>query len=98
MKKEKESRVQRIKKELKKSQPEKWKQVKPSWCRHSTSCKFLMHSPDIICSGKFFIPSPHNEDFNTNRLCFWLNPNDIIDIQINKGDVYNLMRVLKNMF
>jgi hypothetical protein len=75
-----------------------WKQERPSWCPHP-DCRFLRRSQDVICSGHMSSPRLHEGVENTHRLCqraddgAWLHT-----VELNKGDAYNLYRILKGVF
>lgn len=38
-----------------------------------------------MCIGKLSVPTPHNGDFNTHRICLW--EGGPTDFQVNKTDV-----------
>jgi len=71
---------------------------RPNWCIHS-DCIFKVQSQDKMCVGKLLNPEPHDNDFNTHRLCIDTREtgHGIFDLQINWSDAYNLMRLLKTI-
>ena len=75
---------------------EQWKQERPAWCPHS-DCQFHMRTQDSACAGKLPIPVDHDGIENTHRLCLHGAKDDgewTFDLQINRGDAWNLNRVL----
>ncbi len=63
---------------------------KPNWCPHA-NCIVLTCFQDKMCSGKMPKPEPHDNDFNTHRLCLKdsLPNNEIFDLQVNRTDMYH---------
>ena len=41
---------------------------RPDWCPHK-ECIFQVQSQNSMCRGKLSKPEPHDNDFNTHRLC-----------------------------
>lgn len=72
--------------------------TKPEWCPHK-ECLFKLSSQDKMCLGKLPKPEPHDDDFNTHRLCIDTREtgHGIFDLQVNRGDCCNLIRVLKEV-
>jgi len=72
-----------------------WKQEKPSWCQHP-ECIFLRQIQNLLCAGQLPKPMPHDDDFNTHRICFTEGGADdeVFDLQVNKSDLYHFRRVL----
>ena len=69
---------------------------KPDWCPHKT-CSIIANSQELVCVGKLLKPEPHDNDFNTHRLCLDTRETEhgIFDLQINWSDSWNLIRLLK---
>ena len=69
---------------------------KPDWCPHP-ECILKVQSQDMMCLGKLLEPSPHNNDFNTHRLCLDTRETDdcVFDLRLNWSDAWNMMRLLK---
>lgn len=69
---------------------------RPDWCPHP-DCILKAQSQDGMCVGKLLEPSPHNNDFNTHRLCMDTREtgHGIFGLQINWTDSWNLIRLLK---
>lgn len=73
---------------------------RPSWCPHQ-SCGFVCKSQDLICVGMLPMPEPHDGVDNTHRLCLRGAKDDgewTFDLQINRGDAWNLTRMLRAIF
>ena len=71
---------------------------KPDWCPHE-DCKFKVQSQSMMCVGELPSPEPHDNDFNTHRLCLDTREtgHGIFDLQLNRGDACNLIRLLKTI-
>lgn len=69
---------------------------KPDWCLHK-DCRIKANSQQKACLGKLPKPEPHDNDFNTHRLCMDTREtgHGIFDLQINWTDSWNLIRLLK---
>ena len=69
---------------------------KPNWCPHK-DCKFKAQSQEKMCVGELPKLEPHGMGFNTHRIC--LNTmgtgHGIFDLQVNWGDCWNMIRLLK---
>jgi len=68
---------------------------RPMWCPHK-DCKFKIHSQEKMCFGELSRKEPHDNDFNTNRLCIDTREtgHGIFDLQVNKTDLWNLKRII----
>jgi hypothetical protein len=75
---------------------------RPNWCPHNEYI-FKAESQNAMCVGKLPNPVRHDKegefDFNTHRLCLDTREtgHGIFDLQINKGDAWNLARILKTV-
>ncbi|KKP51572.1 MAG: hypothetical protein UR43_C0019G0015 [candidate division TM6 bacterium GW2011_GWF2_33_332] len=71
---------------------------RPVWCPH-LDCNFKTHSQNLMCVGYLPKPERHDDSLNDYRLCIDTREtgHDIFDLQINKGDVWNLIRILKTI-
>jgi len=71
---------------------------RPDWCQH-VDCIFKIHSQNSMCIGKLPNPKPHDDDFNTHRLCIDTRETGygIFDLQINWTDSWNLIRILNKV-
>lgn len=71
---------------------------KPEWCLHN-DCLFKLKSQNKMCIGELSKPEPHDDDFNTHRLCIDTRAtgHGIFDLQINWTDVWNLIRILNQV-
>jgi len=53
----------------------------------------------MMCAGRLRKPEPHDNDFNTHRLC--INTTEtghgIVDLQINKGDMFWFQLLFKGL-
>lgn len=69
---------------------------RPDWCPHM-DCLFKINSQEAMCVGKLPELEPHDGGFNTHRLCLDTREtgHGIFDLQVNKGDCWNLIRLLK---
>lgn len=68
---------------------------RPDWCPHK-DCIFQTHSQSCMCVGKLQYPTKHDGGWNTHRLCLYVPPDTkAFDIQLNQGDAWNMMRLLK---
>ncbi len=76
---------------------EQWNK-RPQWCPHK-DCQYLADSQSLMCKGRLPKPEPHEDDFNTHRLC--INTEEtghgIFDLQINHTDAYLLSNLLKGI-
>jgi len=72
------------------------KEKKPKWCPHKT-CIYLADCQNLFCIGKLPKPIKHDNDFNTHRFCIdeRETKHGIHDLQINKTDAWNFIRLLK---
>ena len=69
---------------------------RPAWCPHS-DCAYRLQTQDAACIGRLPEPVDHDGTPNTNRLCLHGAKDDgewTFDLQVNRGDVWNLMRIL----
>ena len=68
---------------------------RPDWCPHK-DCIFKKQSQNKICRGELSEPVPHDDDFNTDRFCLDTREtgHGIFDLQVNKGDLWNIRRIL----
>ena len=68
---------------------------RPEWCPHK-DCQFIKQSQDKMCLGELLEPVPHDNGFNTHRFCMDTREtgHGIFDLQINKGDTWNMRRIL----
>lgn len=68
---------------------------KPDWCPYK-NCRFLKQSQDKICLGELPMPINHDGIENTHRFCLDTREtgHGIFDLQINKGDAWNMRRIL----
>lgn len=71
---------------------------RPDWCPHD-SCIFQVQSQGKMCRGKLPSPEPHDNDFNTHRLCIDTREtgHGIFDLQVNKTDLWNLNRIIQSL-
>jgi hypothetical protein len=71
---------------------------RPDWCINS-DCLFDIQSQDKMCIGKLPKPEPHDNDFNTHRLCIDTREtgHGIFDLQINWTDCWGLIRLLNRV-
>lgn len=71
---------------------------RPDWCPHP-ECLFLMNSQDMVCTGKLPEQTPHDNDFNTHRICFDTREThkEVFDLQINKTDSWHFKRHMENI-
>lgn len=68
--------------------------VRPTWCPHQ-DCKFVAGAQDVLCAGILPKPEPHENDFNTNRVCFFADGDaKPYDLQFNKSDVWWITRTM----
>lgn len=70
---------------------------RPTWCPHS-DCEFACHSQEAVCVGRLPAPEDHDGVANTHRLCLHGAKDDgewVFDLKVNKGDVWNMTRILK---
>ena len=74
------------------------KQYRPKWCPHD-DCEFKIHSQNMMCCGTLPLPEVHDNDFNTYRLCLDTREtgHGIFDLQVNKTDLWNLKRIIKQL-
>jgi hypothetical protein len=72
---------------------------KPDWCPYSY-CFLKVQSQNKICIGELPKPEPHDDGFNTHRLCIDTREtgHGIFDLQVNAGDCWNLIRLLNTVF
>lgn len=74
-----------------------WKQQRPDWCPHS-ECAYRASSQGCICVGELPSPTPHENDFNTHRLCItqsWPGDDEwLFKLEINRSDAAGMCRVL----
>jgi len=75
-------------------------QIRPDWCPHN-DCIFKVHSQKLICVGKLPIPTDHGEHKGVNDHRFCLDEREtghgIHDLQLNWGDAWNMIRILKQI-
>jgi len=65
---------------------------RPTWCPHN-NCNYLRQVQDAACVGLLPKPEPHDDDWNTHRLCLRVN-GDVFDLQVNKTDCWWLTSLL----
>lgn len=72
--------------------------IRPDWCNHK-DCKMNIQSQNKMCVGKLSRPEKHDEGINTYRLCLDTREtgHGIFDLQLNWGDAWNLIRLLKTI-
>jgi hypothetical protein len=72
---------------------------RPKWCPHKIICTCGAKSQELMCIGKLVKPEPHDNDFNTHRLCIDTREtgHGIFDLQINRTDAWNLTRLLTTL-
>ena len=79
---------------------EAYPQRRPAWCPHP-DCEFVvvkcLHG---MCGGKLPEPVPHDDDFNTHRICLrGAGENDQpFDLQINRTDAWWFRELLDALF
>lgn len=72
---------------------------RPSWCPHN-SCQFKCHAQEMVCIGELPQPEPHDGVDNTHRFCLHGAKDDgewTFDLKVNRGDVWNIIRILKQI-
>jgi len=69
--------------------------VKPDWCPHK-DCQVNIQSQNKMCVGKLPKPEPHDNDFNTHRICIDTREtgHGIFDLLVNRTDLWNLKRII----
>lgn len=76
-----------------------WKNVRPEWCPHHADCGHLHCIQNVMCCGRLPIPRDHPpfKACNTHRLCLRnvLPREEIFDLQVCKGDLYQFGRLFK---
>lgn len=75
--------------------------IRPNWCPHP-NCKFVIKTQEAACIGILPEPEDHDGIQNTHRLCM-RNQADAdagqpIEWKINRGDAWNLKRILEAAF
>lgn len=72
--------------------------IRPDWCPHN-DCVFQIHTQNSMCRGKLPKPEPHDDDFNTHRLCIDTRETGygIFDLKVNKTDLWNLKRIIETI-
>ncbi len=79
---------------------ETWTQQRPGWCPHLT-CDYRASSQGIVCVGQLPAPEAHGDGMNTHRFCLHGAKDDgewTFDLQINRGDGWAFVRLLKQLF
>lgn len=74
--------------------------ARPIWCPDLT-CKFRLQSQDQLCVGELSSPEDHAGVDNTHRICIRGAEDDgswVFPLKINKGDAWNITRLLKHLF
>ena len=68
----------------------------PEWCPHK-DCILLAHSQSMMCIGKLPKLETHDGGINTHRFCLDTREtgHEIFDLRINRGDSWNMIRLLK---
>jgi ribosomal-protein-alanine N-acetyltransferase len=69
-----------------------------TWCPHKT-CTPLIGFQSMVCGGRMVGLVPHDDDFNTHRLCI-LEEEDsdkVFDLQVNKNDCFLLSKVIATL-
>lgn len=78
----------------------KMRTKRPNWCPH-TNCICDIQIRNKMCIGKLPIPEPHESDFNTHRFCLDTREGEpqaaVFDLQINKIDAWNFVRLLNRV-
>jgi hypothetical protein len=64
---------------------------RPKWCGHK-DCQCLVTLQDTCCGGRLPRPVPHDEDFNTHRICIETE-GVVFDLMVNRTDVFVLGRL-----
>ena len=74
---------------------------RPSWCPHQ-ACQFrTCAAQQSLCIGELAAAEPHDDGFNTHRLCIHGARDDgewTFDLQINNTDVFWLRTALNRVF
>ena len=69
--------------------------VRPVWCPHA-DCDFILNSQGKACVGRLPAPVPHDGIDNDGRLC--INADGVFDLQVNRGDLWNLKRLFQALY
>lgn len=64
---------------------------RPRWCPHA-DCEYLLSFQESCCGGRLPKLEPHDEDFNTHRLC--IEADGVFDLQVNRNDLFVLLRLI----
>jgi len=68
---------------------------RPAWCPHP-DCQFVLNTQELACVGRLPEPERHDEGWNDGRLC--INADGVIDLQVNRGDLWNLKRLFGALY
>lgn len=69
--------------------------IRPSWCPHP-DCQFVLNSQEMACVGRLPAPQLHDGVTNDGRVC--LRAGGTIDLQVNRGDLWNLKRLFDALY
>jgi len=68
---------------------------RPEWCPHPT-CQFVLNTQELACVGRLPEPVDHDGTPNDGRLCIFAG--GVFDLQVNRGDLWNLSRLFKALY
>jgi hypothetical protein len=68
---------------------------RPAWCPHP-DCRFVLNTQELACVGRLPELVDHDGIPNDGRLC--IQADGVIDLQVNKGDLWNLGRLFKALY
>jgi len=63
-----------------------FQQTKPSWCPMK-ECGFIRITQDSVCCGVLSKPEPHDEAYNTHRICFFDGIHPPQPFMVNETDL-----------
>ncbi len=69
---------------------------RPAWCPHP-NCLFVLNTQELACVGRLPEPVEHDGGLNDGRFCMKLD-DEIMDIQVNRGDLWNLRRLFEVLY
>jgi hypothetical protein len=69
---------------------------RPEWCGHE-ECRPIVSFQGKCCGGRLPKPVPHDEDFNTHRLCIETGDEEIFDLMVNRTDLFILSRLVSEV-
>lgn len=68
---------------------------RPDWCPHK-DCRFVLNTQEMACVGRLPEPVDHGGIANDGRVC--INADGVFDLQVNRGDLWNLRRLLGALY